>query len=145
MRGFQAALALLVLALLALTVPSPSNGQYMSGTALNQLYNSPGYQAERMRRPLGRLSFSMGPISHSGVRVTLADNSQFLIHKGDDYGISSQTVVTPAGEMTDRWSVVESKDFAGQKTVGDFVAAGGSDYKLLFDNCHHGAGRMMDQ
>uniref|UniRef100_A0A672F307 Uncharacterized protein n=1 Tax=Salarias fasciatus TaxID=181472 RepID=A0A672F307_SALFA len=154
MRGFQAALALLVLALLALTVPSSSNGesrafwrqreQYLSGTALNQLYNSPVYQAERMRRPLVGLPFIVGLFSHSGVRVTLADNSQLLIHKGDGYGISSQTVVTPAGEMSSQWSVMESKNFAGMKTVGDFVSAGGSDYNLLLDNCHNGADRMMD-
>jgi len=40
--------------------------------------------------------------------------------------------------------IVETKNFGGSKTVSAFVKAGGTDYKLLFDNCHDAAGRMMD-
>lgn len=40
--------------------------------------------------------------------------------------------------------IVETKDFGGSKTVSDFVKAGGTDYKLLFDNCHDAANRMMN-
>lgn len=39
--------------------------------------------------------------------------------------------------------IVETKNFAGSKTVSDFVKAGGTDYKLIFDNCHDASGRMM--
>ncbi len=28
--------------------------------------------------------------------------------------------------------------------MSDFVKAGGGEYKLLFDNCHNAANRMMD-
>ncbi|MGH0139260.1 UNVERIFIED_CONTAM: hypothetical protein FKN15_037208 [Acipenser sinensis] len=41
--------------------------------------------------------------------------------------------------------VIGSKDFGGTKTVSDFVKAGGTDYNVLFDNCHDGSKRMMDQ
>ncbi|CAL8299279.1 uncharacterized protein LOC115545538 isoform X1 [Gadus morhua] len=112
---------------------------------LNRLYNSPVHRAVRMRRPLGSMSFQLGPLSHSGVKVTLRDGSTWLVHKGDGFGISSQTVVVDARHMSTSWQILETKDFRGTKTVGDFVRAGGSDYSLLFDNCHFGADRMMDQ
>lgn len=38
-------------------------------------------------------------------RVTLADGSQYLIHKGSNYGISSQTVVVDGSHMSDKWKV----------------------------------------
>ncbi|KAM4601309.1 uncharacterized protein ACJ7VT_021080 [Polymixia lowei] len=111
---------------------------------LRRLYNSPVFQADRMKRPLEGMSFRLGPLSHSGVRVTLADGSRWLIHKGDGFGISSQTVVVNASHMSSDWTVVETKNFRGTKTVSDFVSAGGSNYQLIFDNCHFGAGRMMN-
>uniref|UniRef100_A0A3P8UEM6 Uncharacterized protein n=1 Tax=Cynoglossus semilaevis TaxID=244447 RepID=A0A3P8UEM6_CYNSE len=91
----------------------------------------------RMKRPLEGMSSWLGPISHSGVRVTLGDGRQFLVHKGDGYGISSQTVVTDARHMSRNWE--------GTKTVSDFVREGGPDYNLLLDNCHLGSRRMMNQ
>lgn len=43
----------------------------------------------------------------SGCRfsVTLADGTQYLIHKGDDYGDASNTVVTHARHMGSGWKV----------------------------------------
>uniref|UniRef100_A0A667YIL5 Uncharacterized protein n=1 Tax=Myripristis murdjan TaxID=586833 RepID=A0A667YIL5_9TELE len=111
---------------------------------LRRLYNMPVYQADRMKRPLEGMGFQLGPLSHSGVRVTLADGSQWLVHKGGGFGISSQTVVVSARHMSSSWRIVETKNFQGQRTVSDFVKAGGTDYSLLFDNCHLGAGRMMN-
>ncbi|KAL0985315.1 hypothetical protein UPYG_G00155380 [Umbra pygmaea] len=111
---------------------------------LTKLYNSKVLEADRMRRPLEGMSFQLGLISHSGVRVTLADGTQWLVHKGDRYGISSQTVVVDARHMSRDWKIVETKNFRGSKTVSDFVKAGGTDYSLIFDNCHDGAGRMWD-
>ncbi|KAG5856765.1 hypothetical protein ANANG_G00011350 [Anguilla anguilla] len=112
---------------------------------LRRLYNSGVYKAERMKRPLDGTSVIVGVLSHSGVRVTLADGSQWLVHKGDRFGISSQTVVVAARHMSNNWKIVETKDFRGSKTVSDFVKAGGTDYSLIFNNCHDGAGRMMGQ
>ncbi|KAI3360887.1 hypothetical protein L3Q82_012900 [Scortum barcoo] len=98
-----------------------------------------------MRRPKGSSSSAVGPFSHTGVRVTLADGTQWLVHKGQNYGISSDTVVTSARHMSSAWEVIETKNFGGTKTVGDFVATGGSNYDLLFDNCHWASRRMMNQ
>ncbi|KAF4087445.1 hypothetical protein AMELA_G00070850 [Ameiurus melas] len=112
---------------------------------LRKLYNSKVYQAERMTRPLDGMNFQAGILSHSGVRVTLADGTKWLVHKGDRFGISSQTVVVDARHMSNNWKIREIKNFRGSKTVSDFVKAGGTDYSLLFNNCHDAAGRMMDK
>ncbi|KAK1173003.1 hypothetical protein AOXY_G5724 [Acipenser oxyrinchus oxyrinchus] len=112
---------------------------------LTKLYNSPVYKVDRMRQPIGGLSFALGILSHSGVRATLANGSQWLIHKGDGFGRSSQTVVVNAKHMSSDWKIIETKDFRGTKTIGDFVKAGGTDYNVIFDNCHFGSRRMMDQ
>ncbi|XP_078027414.1 uncharacterized protein LOC144464455 isoform X2 [Epinephelus lanceolatus] len=152
MFSFKMLLCALTLTLLAVTVePStggggtPNHNYELSGSELTRLYNSPVYKAERMKRPLDGTSVVLGPISHSGVRVTLADGSQWLIHKGGNYGISSQTVVVRATHMSSDWRVVATRDFQGTKKVADFVADGGSDYSFIFDNCHLGSRRMMNQ
>uniref|UniRef100_A0A671Y908 Uncharacterized protein n=1 Tax=Sparus aurata TaxID=8175 RepID=A0A671Y908_SPAAU len=124
---------------------TPNHNYDLSGSNLTRLYNSPVYNAERMKRPLGGSGPVVGPISHSGVRVTLANGSQWLIHKGKGYGISSDTVVVDAQHMSRHWTVVKEGDFMGRKTVADFVATGGSDYNFLFDNCHRASIRMMNQ
>ncbi|XP_071324353.1 uncharacterized protein [Trachinotus anak] len=111
MFSFNMLLSVLALTLLAVTVESSSGGggsppnyNYdLSGPDLGRLFESPVYQAERMRRPMEGFPFMLGPISHSGVRVTLADGTQWLVHKGKDYGISSQTVVTDARHMSENW------------------------------------------
>uniref|UniRef100_A0A8C9XCU4 Uncharacterized protein n=1 Tax=Sander lucioperca TaxID=283035 RepID=A0A8C9XCU4_SANLU len=113
---------------------------------LTRLYNSPVYEAERLKRPKGSSSSAVGPFSHSGVRVTLGDGSKWLIHKGMNYGISSQTVVTRTHYMSSSWTVNLYYTMVwGRKTVGDFVATGGSEYNVLFDNCHWASIRMMNQ
>lgn len=48
----------------------------------------------------------------SSLRVTLADGSQWLIHKGQDYGISSDTVVTSARHMSSAWKVSQSLNWS---------------------------------
>lgn len=112
---------------------------------ITALYKLRVFRAERLERPLTNLSAAAGPISHTGVRVTLEDKSQWLIHKGSGFGLSSETVVVKAEHISDKWEVIGSKDFGGTKTVSDFVKAGGTDYNVLFDNCHYGSKRMMDQ
>uniref|UniRef100_A0A3Q1CU54 Uncharacterized protein n=1 Tax=Amphiprion ocellaris TaxID=80972 RepID=A0A3Q1CU54_AMPOC len=123
----------------------PNFSHDLSRPALTNLYNSPVYNVERVVRPLGSSSAGAGPFSHSGVRVTLPDNSQYLVHKGSGYGISSQMVVTDARHMSSAWQVQSSKDFQGTKTVADFVKTGGSNYNVLTDNCHQASNRMMKQ
>uniref|UniRef100_A0AAY5KEI4 Uncharacterized protein n=1 Tax=Esox lucius TaxID=8010 RepID=A0AAY5KEI4_ESOLU len=141
-----------LLAILVLQVESSfsggSGGSYSydlsKQSELTKLYNSKVYQADRMKRPLEGTSFQLGPLSHSGVRVTLNDGTKWLVHKGKGFGISSQTIVVDARHMGRDWKIVETKNFKGSKTVSDFVKAGGTDYSLIFDNCHDGAGRMWE-
>ncbi|KAF4103065.1 hypothetical protein G5714_015948 [Onychostoma macrolepis] len=152
MMSFKTALGLLVVAMVAMVAESSwGNGKgnsynydISSMSGLRKLYNSKVYLAERMTRPLEGMTIQVGKLSHSGVRVTLEDGTKWLVHKGDGYGISSQTVVVAARHMANNWKIVETKNFGGSKTVSDFVKAGGTDYKLLFDNCHDAADRMMD-
>ncbi|XP_071058595.1 uncharacterized protein, partial [Pseudochaenichthys georgianus] len=136
-------LCALLLLLLGLSVEASSGGggttshsHDLSGSELRRIYNSPVFRAERLKRPLDGQSVRIGPLSHSGVRVTLADGSQWLVHKGGDYGVSSNTVVVAARHMSSAWQVVRTLDFQGTKKVADFVAVGGTDYSLFFDNCH---------
>uniref|UniRef100_A0A671QWK2 Uncharacterized protein n=1 Tax=Sinocyclocheilus anshuiensis TaxID=1608454 RepID=A0A671QWK2_9TELE len=143
--SFKTALGLLLLAVLAIvSEPSSGKGTFINFSDLKKLYNSKVYMAERFARPLYGMPFQIGILSHSGVRVTLQDGSKWLIHKGDDYGKSSQTVVVDGHHMSNNWKLKEQKDFGGSKTVSDFVKTGGAEYKLLFDNCHNAANRMMN-
>ncbi|CAL8299327.1 unnamed protein product [Gadus morhua 'NCC'] len=110
---------------------------------LTRLYNSKVYKAERMWRPLGILGTTIGPISHTGFVVTLEDGSRWLIHKGNGFGNSSQTVVVDVKHMSSDWKTIKKNNFKGKKTVADFVADGGSKYCLLFNNCRDATTRMM--
>ncbi|KAK2902895.1 hypothetical protein Q8A67_007608 [Cirrhinus molitorella] len=152
--SFKTALGLLLLAMLAMVAAEFSSwgkakekGSYSydlsSKSDLNKLYNSKVYLAERFTRPLEGMSFQLGVLSHSGVRVTLEDGSKWLVHKGNNFGISSQTVVVDGRHMSSKWQFKEAADFKGSKTVSDFVKAGGTDYHILFDNCHKAAKEMM--
>lgn len=123
----------------------------LSGEQLRRLLQSPVYLAEWMERPLSSSFPAVWPLSHTGVRVTIRDDGpaplgrQWLIHKGQNYGISSDTVVVSARHMSDRWEVKGTKQFNGRKTVSDFVKTGGETYNLLFANCHVASKRMMLQ
>ncbi|KAK3529136.1 hypothetical protein QTP70_016770 [Hemibagrus guttatus] len=109
---------------------------------LKKLYNSKVYHAERLTRPLKGFGFQAGIVND--FRVTLGDGTKWLVHKGNAFGISSQTVVVDAKHMSNSWKIKEAKNFGGSKTVSDFVKAGGTSYNLLFDNCHNAANRMME-
>uniref|UniRef100_A0A3Q3Q720 LRAT domain-containing protein n=1 Tax=Monopterus albus TaxID=43700 RepID=A0A3Q3Q720_MONAL len=116
----------------------------LSGPQLKGLFNQPVHQAERVARQ-SQASGSFG-IDHSGVRVTVANGTRWLIHKGSGYGVSSQTVVVNADHMGPGWKPISPpKDFGGSKIVADFVHVGGTDYNLLFNNCHHASKAMMNQ
>ncbi|KAI0213583.1 hypothetical protein LSAT2_001390 [Lamellibrachia satsuma] len=109
---------------------------------LTRLYNQPVRRVTHVERPLTGLSTMVGPIRHSGVVVETQDGRRMLIHKGKDYGRSSQTVVTDARHMSSNWRPVQSRPVSGS-SVGDFVRAGGRDYSTIGDNCHNGRCRMM--
>ncbi|XP_038160489.1 uncharacterized protein LOC119796142 [Cyprinodon tularosa] len=152
MRFCKVLLCSAALALLAVSVESSSGGSTgthsydLSGQDLMDLYNKRVYQAEKVERRLGSSSSPFWPFSHTGVRVTLDDGSQWLVHKGDNYGITSQTVATDVRHMSSDWKPKgQPRDFQGTKTVADFVRVGGSNYHVLWDNCHQAADRMMNQ
>ncbi|XP_072249567.1 uncharacterized protein [Leuresthes tenuis] len=149
MMSFKVFVSAAALTLLAASVESSfSEGRddfdyTLSGQELTDLYNSRVKTIERMRRPMGSSSSGSGPISHSGVRVTLDDDSQWLIHKGDRYGRSSQTVVVEERFMSSKWkNIAPIVRCSGTKTVADLVDAGGAVYDVFSDNCHHASRRM---
>lgn len=59
----------------ALTGGTPNHNPELSGSDLTRLYNSPVFNAERMKRPLDGTSFILGPLSHSGVRWVLTQQN----------------------------------------------------------------------
>ncbi|XP_078254873.1 uncharacterized protein LOC144593241 [Rhinoraja longicauda] len=110
---------------------------------LTNLYNQPVVQAERVQRPLNGKSFMAGPFRHEGVRVQTEDGRSMLIHKGNDFGHSHQTVVVDAKHMSNSWQVAEQRPVEG-RNVSDFVKAGGRDYNLVRSNCQDAADDMMN-
>ena len=82
------------------------------------------------------------PTNTSGVIVTTNDGKKDLVHKGSGYGKSSQTVVTDARHMSNAWRNMDNAKSVNGKSVGDFVKAGGKNYNLLLNNCHHARKKM---
>ena len=65
-----------------------------------------------------------------------------MIHKGDGYGKSGQTVVVDAKHMSNKWSTVETRGVQGH-TVGDFVKASGPGYNVWTrDDCIRSAKKL---
>ncbi|KAK7895436.1 hypothetical protein WMY93_020761 [Mugilogobius chulae] len=96
----------------------------LSGQDLTDLLNSPVYGAEWVVRPIRPLPVVAGILAHSGVRVTLCDGSKWLIHKGPDYGVLSETVVTRVRSMKN-WKIICTKNFNGRKTVSQLMEDAG--------------------
>ncbi|KAL2094717.1 hypothetical protein ACEWY4_009436 [Coilia grayii] len=155
MLSFKTAACVAFLAILVMVVECGSKGGIGGGTPAHDLTNmgdlrrllgSKVVTAEVVKRPLDGWKKEYGLFSHSGVRVTLEDGSQHLVHKGKRVGLSSQTVVTDASHMSSRWRATgQSRDFGGQKTVSDFIRAGGKKYNVAANNCHIATRRMMRQ
>ncbi|KAJ0066443.1 hypothetical protein NL108_013057 [Boleophthalmus pectinirostris] len=120
---------------------------------LNELYNTGVQSAEWVARPKQGMPFTVplpssipNPTTHSGVRVTLNDGQKFLIHKGPEFGKASETVITDAKHMSDKWQVQQTREFGGTRTVGDFVKTGGENYSVIRgQHCHRAAKDMMNQ
>ena len=112
-----------------------------SGTT--KIYNQKVTKVEHVTRPMGSSggSAKIPFVHHHGTVVTTNTGNRYLVHKGDGYGKSSQTVVTDARHMSGKWRTTETRSVQGH-TVSDFVKAGGAKYKLATDNCIHSANRM---
>lgn len=74
-------------------------------SGLTHLYNQPVTRVEHVERSMSSSGKGHLPVNHAGVRVTTAGGEQYLVHKGADYGKSSQTVVVDAKHMSDNWKV----------------------------------------
>ena len=106
---------------------------------LTELYNQKVVYAQEVRRSM----LSRGSlIYHTGVLVTTESMGQWLVHKGNEYGDESETVVVDSSYMSSAWTYHDSKSIS-HSTVADYVAAGGPDYNLITDNCMHAVARMM--
>ncbi|KAK2157608.1 hypothetical protein LSH36_188g07071 [Paralvinella palmiformis] len=110
---------------------------------LTVLYNKRVIWVDNYKRPLGSFTWMWGRFYHAGVVVTTADGDKWLIHKGDSFGKSSQTVVVCAKCMSSRWVRVGGHSVSYAK-VGDYVGAGGIDYNFFADNCQDARDRMLE-
>lgn len=83
--------------------------------------------------------------THSGSLVTTSDGKQYLVHKGDGFGKSSNTVVTDAKHMSSKWKPAgPTTNVAGRASISDFVKAGGKDYNVRGKNCHNATSKMQN-
>jgi len=114
-------------------------------SGLNKIYNQPVVKVEHVTRPMGSSGGSANVpfVPHHGAVVTTKSGDRYLVHKGNEYGKSSQTVVTDARHMSGKWRTTETRKVQGH-TVSDFVKTGGKKYSLLTDNCIHSANRMTN-
>ncbi|XP_062922138.1 uncharacterized protein LOC134355730 isoform X1 [Mobula hypostoma] len=111
------------------------------------MYNQYVVKAEKVVRPLKYLPWiMMGPLKHSGVRVTVAGGQKCLIHKGVEILArigKSKTVVEDAKHLANAWKVEEERPAYRRKML-EFIRACGEDYDILTDNCHDCTERMME-
>ncbi|XP_076076430.1 uncharacterized protein LOC143047277 [Mytilus galloprovincialis] len=123
---------------------SGSNGKRhphdMNKKGLTKLYNSEVTKVESYSRPLTGLLGKIG-VPHTGVVATTKDGGKFLVHKGADYGKSSDTVVVDAKHMSSKWTKTGEKPVAAGKTISDVMNDGyvnkrygfGKDQKICWD------------
>ena len=77
---------------------------------LTAIYNQPVVEMQHWQRPLEgwpecSTKISLGEnhtVAHSGMMITTATGDKYLVHKGGNFGISSQTVLVNADHMSDK-------------------------------------------
>ncbi|XP_038666409.1 uncharacterized protein LOC119972949 isoform X1 [Scyliorhinus canicula] len=120
---------------------------FQSVPQCSTMYNQYVVKAEKVVRPLKYLPWiMMGPLKHSGVRVTVAGGQKCLIHKGVEIFArigKSKTVVEDAKHLSFAWKVEEERPAYRRKML-EFIHACGEDYDVLTDNCHDCTERMME-
>ncbi len=88
-------------------------------------------------------------INHRGQVATLNDGQQFLVHKGNNFGKDSQTVVVDRKFMSNNWSPrgssIDAKQGQPPVRLGDLVKTGGPQYSATCNNCIHGSNRMQER
>jgi hypothetical protein len=131
---------LLAVALLNLLILPSLDAQ-----SLTELYNSRVTSAQRYERPLDMRApqwFKNLLPNHCGVVVTLANGQRWMVHKGNEFGQASQTVVVSARHMSSNWQLKQTKSIRNSR-VASYVSAGGKNYNAITDNCLHACSRMM--
>jgi hypothetical protein len=119
---------------------------------LNTLYNQPIKSIQEYSRPLdmpgGKVLNYLG-INHRGQVATLSDGQQYLVHKGKDFGINSQTVVVDRKYMSNNWSPrgspINTNYERNHVGLGDLVKSGGASYNYFCSNCIHGSNKMRER
>ena len=91
-----------------------------------------------------RTSYSgKSEVTHSGSLLTTTDGSQCIVHKGIDFGDSSDAVAVDPKHTSPHWEKVgESRDVGGRASVGDYIKAAGKYYNPFTGNFHHATGNM---
>ena len=112
-------------------------------SGLINLYNQQIIRAERVERPMHNVLDFFA--KHQGIKVTLANGEQYLVHHGTNYGKSQDSVIVPAENMSSEWTSVKDIPVAGNKTVGGLMGntggPGNERYDLVTNNCYTSAGR----
>ena len=109
-------------------------------------YNLKVVKAEQYKRPLnsGAPQWLLDNIvHHTGVVVTLENGERWLVHKGNEYGQATNTVVVSTSYMSSNWYFVKQCVPNNPKTLQQYVIAGGPNYNMITDNCIYAASRMM--
>ncbi|XP_076071375.1 uncharacterized protein LOC143042799 [Mytilus galloprovincialis] len=134
-------------------------------TCLRTLFNARVTKAEYYTRPLSSSSSSSSgwwPFSsrrkkrhnyhlhHAGVVVTIdryvEGKNKWLIHKGEDYGDASDTVITDADYMSSRWTNTKTMYPSCRYTVNSCMRAARNDfvYSVYGPNCQTAANGIWD-
>ncbi|CAB4017116.1 Hypothetical predicted protein, partial [Paramuricea clavata] len=136
-------------------------------SGLTKLYNQKVVNVQPVERPLAGLNngkigkTAVGIANKLGVKTSISgqkkschalwrivvrtkDGGRYLVHKGDEFWKSSQTVVVDAKHMGESWKNVGKSTSGNGKYVGAFVKAGGKDYKLRGGNCHDATDNMKN-
>ena len=112
-------------------------------SGLTSIYNEKVVSATTVTRPLEGLTKERGILHHEGVKLKTDKGNEYLVHKGDGFGKSSQTVVVDAKHMSGKWTERQTVEVGGKTNVASFVKEGGKNYNVFTDNCQDAAKRGM--
>ncbi|EFC43153.1 predicted protein [Naegleria gruberi] len=113
---------------------------------LHSTYNANVQSVQSGSRPGHSSSGSSAPFDHHAVEVT-ANGRTFQVEKGPGYGTEGGDTIVKSSNMQNPnsgWKMEGEKQSVQGANVGDFVKAGGTDYKLPGDTCIQAKDRMMN-
>ena len=115
---------------------------------LKPLFNSNVSSLQEVKRPLdvplGNGLCNNFNVCHTGVRATTNSGDSYLIHKGANFGNSSQTIVAPANIMSNNWKNAGPNTQAKPNTqIKDLVKTGGANYNVFTNNCNDASSKII--